>query len=165
MTPRKTQNPRFSTAFRKAPLSFRFHASFKIVESGCWEWIGTLHTTGYGIIRDNHKDLLAHRLAFVYYTGNTDGFCVCHTCDNRKCVNPNHLFLGSREDNNNDRDVKGRGPRGERNWCAKLAPSDIPIIRKLHAAGATQIELAKRFGVSQGAISGVVNRTTWVHIR
>lgn len=165
MTLKKTNNPRFSTAFRKSPLSERFHKSFTInKETECWEWIGTIHVTGYGIIQDNNIDLLAHRYAYLWYIGEPGKLCVLHKCDNRKCVNPNHLFLGTRRDNNRDRDSKGRGPVGERNWCTKLTAEDIPKIRQLHEEGWKQKEIAKRYGVHQGTISHVVNKTTWKHI-
>jgi hypothetical protein len=165
MTQRRTDNPRFSTAFRRAPLTDRFHMSYSVASpTGCWLWIGTCHSGhGYGLIRNERKTLLAHRVSWELHNGPTT-LCVLHKCDNRKCVNPEHLFIGTREENNRDRDQKGRGPRGERNWPAKLKASDIPVIRALYVNGWKQAEIAEKFGVSQGAISGVVNKTTWKHI-
>jgi hypothetical protein len=161
----KGLNPRLSMSFRKASLEDRFHKSYTKTENSCWEWIGTLHVTGYGIIKNNRKHILSHILSWELHKGERNGLCVLHKCDNRKCVNPEHLFLGTRIDNNRDRDLKGRGPRGERNWPAKLKSEDIPKIRQMYAEGYLQTEIAKQFGVSQGAISGVVNRTTWSHIQ
>jgi HNH endonuclease/sigma-70-like protein len=165
MTLAKTNNPRFSTAFRKASLEDRFHMSYRITATGCWEWFGAFHTTGYGTIGINKKHRLAHQVSWELHRGDRQGLCVLHVCDNRKCVNPEHLFLGTRKDNNKDRDSKGRGPRGERNWCTKLKADDIPVIRKMRVEGKTQQEIAKMYKVSQGTISQVVNRTTWVHIQ
>jgi len=158
-------NPRLTPAWRKLPLEERFHLCYDKTDHGCWEWNATLHTTGYGMIRVNHKQILTHILSWELHHGDRNGLCVLHKCDNRKCVNPEHLFLGTRLDNNKDRDSKGRGPRGERNWCAKLTPKDLPLIFQMRESGMTQWAIADKFGVSQGAISGVLNKTTWSHLK
>ena len=171
MTIAKTNNPRFSTAYRKASLEERFHKSYTKDSSGCWLWIG--HTTGnpnpkfrYGTVVQNKKRILAHRLSWELNNKGKipNGKFVCHKCDIPLCVNPNHLFLGDAITNMLDREKKGRGPQGERNWCTKLKETDIPKIRQLYLSGTKQADLALQFGVSQGAISGVVNKTTWKHI-
>jgi len=114
MTIRKTNNPRFSTAFRKSSLEERFHKSYVKVKSGCWEWVGSLHVTGYGYIKSNKRRLLSHIVSWELHNGSRNNLCVLHKCDNRKCVNPKHLFLGTRKDNNVDRDSKGRKAVGVR---------------------------------------------------
>lgn len=80
-------------------------------------------------------------------------------------MNPGHLFIGTRKDNNKDRDDKGRGPRGERNWCTKLKEKDIPKIRQLRKEGLKQPEIARMFNVNPGTISRIISGNAWKHIK
>jgi hypothetical protein len=80
---------------------------------GCWEWTGRISVVGYGQIKDHYKTRNAHRVSYELNVGPIpDGLVVCHTCDNRKCVNPSHLWVGTFGDNNRDREAKGRGRWG-----------------------------------------------------
>ena len=99
---------------------------------------------------------------------------VCHHCDNPRCVRPDHLFLGTPQDNSTDMARKKRGgaavhpervPRGETHGAAKLTAEAVREIRHLYAVGAAnQYELAARFGVSQPAIGMIVRRRNWRHV-
>lgn len=89
---------------------------------------------------------------------------MCHTCDNPRCCNPTHLFIGSDLDNARDRDRKGRGPRGERNHFATLTPSEVLRIRDLAAGGMTQREIGNLFGIPRGSVSTIVLRKSWRHL-
>ena len=143
--------------------AFRFWRKvLKGGENDCWEWGGAKGRDGYGVVFigpsgavRQHK---AHRVSFSYATGPIpEGLCVLHKCDNPPCVNPAHLFLGTRAENNADKVAKGRQPHnmGEANPRAKLTRADAEEIRKMLDIGHTQTEIAKCFGVAQGQISRV----------
>lgn len=77
--------------------------------TGCWEWQGTFHHSGYGCFKDQGQFRYTHRASYEAFHGPTDGKLVCHQCDNPKCCYPGHLFLGTHEDNMADMKAKGRG--------------------------------------------------------
>lgn len=137
----------------------------------CWEWQAGITSKGYARFsvgpRATNRRVEGHVVAFTLHRGAPPmGLCVCHTCDNRKCVNPNHLFLGTRGDNNHDRDVKGRGValKGEQHGCSKLNCEQVSEIRFLCAQGVTQREVAKTFNVSKATVSHIWRRRIWKHV-
>lgn len=138
--------------------------------NGCWEWRRNFNDSGYGMIwmkRGNGTDRSerAHRLSWAAWRGPIpNGMSVLHRCDNRRCVNPDHLFLGTRADNVRDCAAKGRMPRGERHHASKLTAIDIIAIRHRCAKGEHQSSIAKEYGINQGTISEIVNRKLWVHV-
>lgn len=115
--------------------------------------------------RDN---VLAHRLSYRCFNGPIPGrLCVCHKCDNRRCVNPAHLFLGTHKENVADMRMKGRAPsqRGASNNNAKMAEADVLAIRRKYKTGAyTQQALADEYGITQRGVWGIVNRTEWADL-
>lgn len=128
----------------------------------CWEWMGHIGRTGYGILKHEGRPQLAHRLVFQLAGRDLPpDMCACHTCDNRKCINPNHLFVGSSTDNNRDRDSKGRQAKGERGGRAKLTEKQVIEIRQRQSNGEKIASLSREFGVSWAAIKFVVNGTNW----
>jgi hypothetical protein len=141
----------------------RFWALVRVSGEGdCWLWSGAKCDRGYGNVRwgprGKTKQLKAHRLSFEYANGKIpDDLCVLHKCDTPLCVNPAHLFLGTRADNNADKVAKGRQPhhRGETNPRAKLTKEDALDITKMLNAGVSQAEIARMFGVHQTQISRV----------
>lgn len=137
-----------------------------VTESGCWEWSGKcLDSYGYGIVTRNKKTMKAHRVAYELFKGPIpDGMCVCHTCDNRRCCNPSHLWLGTNADNIRDKVDKGRHVQGERQWSAKLNNDKVRKIRELASTGLSAPKIAERFGVGNTTVYQVINQTHWKHV-
>lgn len=137
--------------------------------AGCWIWIGGCFSNGYGQFRVAEKKVKAHRFAYQITKGNIlPGICVCHTCDNRKCVNPNHLFLATHKGNALDRANKKRSARfnlprlfGEKNPQAKLTQSKVEEIRELRKSGYTYRSLACKFEVSCSLIGNIIRDENW----
>lgn len=132
----------------------------------CWIWGGTLFTkTGYGDCRIGNRRISAHRLSYELANGKIpDGLCVCHHCDNRKCVRPSHLFVGSRGDNNRDAAKKGKSARGEQHGMSKLKESDVLDIRRRLRNGESGLKISAFYAVASTLISSIKNRHTWRHI-
>ena len=139
----------------------RFFRSFNSTH-GCWLWAGTLDKNGYGLFRYGRKSFRAPRIAYKVFCGVDPGqLHVCHSCDVPRCVNPDHLFLGTNADNTNDKVAKGRHGIGEANGQSKLSTEDILFIR---SSNKTQKELAAQFGVVPSVIGNVRLRLRWKHI-
>lgn len=129
-------------------------------KSGCWLWRGAKNSGGYGWIKIDRRMISAHRFSWTVYKGQIpNGICVCHVCDNRHCVNPDHLFLGTHQDNSNDMKQKGRSLAGERNPAAKLTLGDVEAIRACD--GLSQVKLAEFFGVNYRTVSAILNNKIW----
>jgi hypothetical protein len=122
----------------------------------CWNWTGSTFGSGrYGAFWDGAKSVGAHTFSFKYHLGDIPkGMYVCHRCDNPRCVNPEHLFLGFPKDNTNDMMQKRRGrwPSGSAHHKAKLSDEQVAEIMGLRGE-ATQAAVAKQFGVDQSHIS------------
>lgn len=151
-------------------LRARFWSRVRRAESdACWEWQGAIGRHGYGVISTGRgRSTTAHRLSWRMLRGEiSEGLCVCHTCDNRRCVNPAHLFLGSRGDNNADARAKGRAidpPRhtGEEHPGAKLTAQQVCEIRRLYRPRhGILAALGRQFGVSSVQIRNIVERRHW----
>lgn len=153
-------------SWNSAPVSVRLWRRIKkIAKTGCWEWQGSWSTNGYGRLRVGGKIRTCHRLAWEVSHGEIPaGLFVCHTCDNRKCINPAHLFLGTSADNNADRDRKGRSnpPKGERHPHSKLSEAQVRIIRERIKAGEPLKLLAYQYAVSRTAIAHIKKGWTYV---
>ncbi len=127
----------------------------------CWLWVGHVDKKGYGRFA---KNSLAHRYSFQLWNGAIpDGLCVCHFCDNPPCVNPKHLWLGTRADNIRDMWSKGRGAhlKGEKNGSSKLVAKNIPEIFNLKIQGLTQTQISRIYGVHQTQIGRVLMGSDW----
>lgn len=129
----------------------------------CWNWRGPVFRNGYGRFNiSRHTGTTASRAAMMLKTGTPldPQIEVCHTCDNRQCVNPAHLFLGTAKDNAADKVAKGRQSRlpGLANASAKLTPDNVVAIR---AATASHAQLARDYCVSESLIRQVRKREVW----
>ena len=143
--------------------------------TGCMEFVGCIQSNGYARATVYRKTDYAHRHVFSMLNGAIpSGMDVCHTCDNRKCINPAHLFLGSRLDNMLDAKSKGRlscgdrhslaVPKGEDCPGAKLSTEKVRFIRYLSGGPATNRAIAARLEVSPSLIGLVINLKIWRHI-
>lgn len=130
------------------------HHGWTVMKAGCWEWDGSKNSHGYGQLAaglPNSRPEIASRAAYAAWVGPIpDGSLVCHRCDNPPCINPAHLFLGTKADNNRDMAQKRRTANGEHKSSHKLSDAQVDEIRALYATGKfSQRELGVRFGVSQ----------------
>lgn len=127
----------------------------------CWYWRATGYRSGYGALKVAGTMKPAHRLSWEIHRGAIpEGLLVCHTCDNRRCVRPDHLFLGTNAENMADMRAKGRSTYSGGRPPRKLTDLEVEQIRQLNEAGVTQRELAQRFGIAQGTISRNLNGKT-----
>jgi hypothetical protein len=150
--------------FDHRPLPERFWKFVRKTDS-CWEWKGSKFRTGYSRISVRGKSRLAHRVSFALNVGEIpEGMLICHRCDNRWCVNPEHLFIGSHADNAGDMLSKGRSSRGEKNSHSKLTEQAVLEIRQLQSQGLRGIEIAKLFGVDVATISHIKVGRHWKHL-
>jgi hypothetical protein len=132
---------------------------------GCWIWTGFVPADpGYGRIWKNGRNEGAHRISYeIAYGPIPDGMSVCHRCDNRACVRPDHLFAGTQVDNIRDCVAKGRNrpPRGTRQGRSKLTESDVREIRSRAARGETNEQIAADFSISGPQVGRIHRRESW----
>lgn len=138
----------------------RIFARIEQSESGCWLYTGGISSSGYGVLSVKGRSAHAHRVAYEIRCGAIpDGQCVLHRCDVRRCINPDHLFLGTLADNNRDTMNKGRTAdrRGEKNTQMKFTDEQVGRMRSMYATRRySQRQLAAAFGASQQHVSDIV---------
>lgn len=151
----------------KGPMVLRFPQNFtKGKNDDCWPWTGWFNSNGYGQIKDGNKALLAHRVSYALHVGDIPpGMCVIHRCDNPACVNPNHLRLGSKVENNLDKVVRDRCSKGEETKNNKVLSHQITEIRNRRAAGETLASIGKSFGLGTSQVWRISRNESWAHIK
>jgi hypothetical protein len=139
------------------PLEERFWT--KVDKTGeCWLWTAALHDDGYGMFGISGRSRYAHRLSFEFTHGAIpDGMQVLHHCDNPPCVNPAHLYLGTRADNMHDMVVRGR-------FASKVTADQVRVIRARAANGERRKQLAMDYSISEAQVKWIVKRKGWLHI-
>lgn len=134
----------------------------------CLVWTGTILKTGYGRFSRGRKaegSVAAHRYAWELVHGPIpDGLLVLHKCDNPRCVDVEHLFLGTHADNMADKKAKGRQVRGERAPKAKLTEAQVLELRAEAAAGARVSALARKYGIDRNSVAKIIARKNWSHL-
>jgi hypothetical protein len=156
------------TPLERQAAAFRLWSRVTMEPSGCWVWPGSTRTSGYGNIRLRDRLISTHRLSYLLSAGSIPaGLIICHSCDNRLCCNPVHLFAGTYSDNLNDCISKGRfrlssvmGKRGEKNKASKLTYAKAVDIRSLKGTMSFK-KIGKLFGVGPTCIADVMKGKRW----
>lgn len=138
----------------------------------CIEWTGCKMPNGYGKLGRNGKTLLAHRVAYCQARNISieaiDGLMVRHKCDNRACINPEHLEIGTHADNMADMVSRGRQRsvplQGSKHGMAKLTEDDVREARRLHASGKSAASIARQFGLAASAMHRTLRGNAWRHV-
>jgi hypothetical protein len=145
------------------PVTLIVGRSTPDIKTGCWNWTRGKDSDGYGVTNLFGKTRKAHRVAYEAWNGKIpEGMCVCHRCDNRSCVNPEHLFLGTNRDNIDDCLKKGRWTsiRGSKNPANILSEEDVLNIRRAFGRSSGG-ELARAYGVTPSSICDIKRGRTW----
>jgi hypothetical protein len=147
----------------------RFFKHIKKKKNGCWEWTGQLHKTGYGrFLFQGKRGFLSHRVSWIIHKGDIiDNLFVCHHCDNRKCVNPDHLFLGTNNDNIQDRTLKNRSnrPFGNKFTPRKINERQVKEIKKFLGAGISRKKISEIYNISIGQVTKISLGIRWKHVK
>lgn len=145
----------------------RFLSKVKKTDSGCWEWSAGKFQNGYGQFCVKNKTTKAHRYSYLQFNGEIpENMLVCHKCDNKGCVNPEHLFLGTHSDNMQDMLSKNRQVRlfGESHFNSKLTNDIVYKIRDLYKKNVKQVDIAGMFNIDKRLVNLIVLRKRWTHI-
>jgi hypothetical protein len=156
----------------------RFHKNYIIDPiTNCWNYNKSLDKDGYGSmslgydsIKKRYTSIKSHRFSIMLDGRDPTGLLVCHHCDNPRCVNPQHLFLGTAKDNHQDRIKKGRSgnstpSKGSKNGNSRIS-EDVAkkILNEYQTENVSQVSLSKKYNVSTFTVWTIVNRKNWQHI-
>lgn len=168
---------RMCTASREEKIA-RLRKSFEknvIRQEFCWDWKGPINRGGYTVMTCNKQNgaETGHRASWMLYKGDIPKFKhICHSCDNRRCTNPEHLWIGTHQENNADKISKGRGAKnsppimkGSENPSAKLTTDQVMEIKKLILSGVSCSSIGRKFLVSKQTILRIKNGKNWTHLK
>lgn len=144
-------------------IAERLRLQLEVTSSGCWEFARGRTGGGYGAFYvGNGRCKGAHVVAYEVWKGPVSkGMFVCHTCDNPPCCNPNHLFLGTAQDNKDDEVCKERHIRGSRNNTSKLSENNVEYIKQLLNSGESPAKIARQFNVHRNSIYYIRDGKNW----
>ena len=152
----------------KRPVIDRFNEKWRLNEdTGCHEWTACRLPKGYGKFGVSPRNIqTAHRVAYTLFIGPIpDGMYVCHRCDNPPCVNPDHLFLGTCQDNSDDKFAKGRELRGTKIKVSRLTEADVIEMRRLYFSRTQDcLSLSRKYNVSPNAVCRAIRGISWRHL-
>lgn len=141
---------------------------YMVDDRNCWNWIAAKDKDGYGVFSHHRgKQIRAHRASYFFHIGDIpNGMMVCHSCDNRSCINPKHLFVGTAKDNTQDMIKKQRRPilRGENHPNAKLTIQQVREIKELRAQNLPLLNIANQYGIRFQTVSSIEKGKTWKNI-
>jgi len=143
----------------------KFYSNGILNENGCLEWKRYINKHGYGYIFVKGKSWSIHRYSyFLTYGKIPKEKWILHKCDNRKCINPNHLYLGDNAQNVKDRVSKNRSAIAEKNKASKLTIEQVKNIKILLRDGVPGLRLAKQYKMSQATIAEIKRNEIWKHV-
>jgi hypothetical protein len=154
----------------------RFLSKIEKKENGCWIWKGAINRKGYGIFRVCNKNMLAHRASYWLFKKDIEpGKFICHICDVRSCVNPDHLFSGTQKENMEDAKNKGRIATGDRlnhhsligelsNW-SRITEKQVRDVINMYLGGEKSlVAISKVTGVKRTNVWQIIRKKNWKHI-
>lgn len=150
-------------------IRYRFEMKFERGnDDECWLWLGKKNYKGYGYFcMGTSKSVASHRVAYELYVGKIPkGLLVCHSCDNRECINPRHLWIGTAKENNKDRDKKGRfvALKGEKNGMTKITEKTAREIKMRIMTGEPMSKISRELNITYSIVNNIKAGLTWKYI-
>lgn len=135
--------------------------------ASCWNWIAGKGWNGYGRFKFQGKMIKAHRFSYLLYIGDIpENMLILHSCNNRACVNPEHLLLGNHTQNMQHRQESNRQVQGEKHHQAKLTDKKVKEIRKLYSSQKiSQKKLSEKYNIGTTQISRIINNQNWRNLK
>lgn len=155
---------------RSMSLLERLSYNSKMLKNGCIVWTGYVEKTGYATMRFKGNRIKVHRASWIAHNGDIpDGLLILHKCDNRKCINPDHLFIGTQQDNMDDMKTKGRdnrvGVKGSKNHNTNIDEVDVKMIRQRFIDGESRKTLMCDYQLGKTTLQSILSNKSWKHVQ